>query len=143
MSMTEKPEGPTDWGPTRTKQSAEAESNINNIVKLYTKTGQLTHISQHLANYRDMSGIPDLHEAMNIVADANSTFQDLPAEVRKAMRHDVANFLPFIDDPENLEQCVEWGILPAPTKAEPNPGPIPPVVPDPPADPPADPPVAT
>lgn len=120
----EKNQRPTDFGPTLTKQSAEAESNINNIVKLYTKTGQLTHISEHLANYRDMSDIPDLHEAMNIVADANSTFQELPAEVRKAMAHDVANYLPFIDDPENLDQCVEWGILPKPTKAEPEPGPI-------------------
>ncbi len=58
-----------------------------------------------------MSQIPDLAEAMNIVADANSLFMELPAEIRKAVGHDVGNFLPFIDDPENFDTCVEMGLL--------------------------------
>ena len=101
-----------DWGPSKTKQSAEADSNINNIVRRFTKTGQLTHISDVLGEYRDMSDIPDLKEAMDIVADANSTFQELPAHIRKAMGHDAANFLPYIDDPNNQEQCEIWGLIP-------------------------------
>lgn len=107
-------ESPANWGKSLTKQSAEAESNINNIIKLWTKTGELTHISQALGNYRDMSGIPDLHEAMNIVADAQSSFMELPAEIRKRVGHDVSNFLPFIDDPDNQDECIELGLIPAP-----------------------------
>ncbi len=99
------------WGPSLTKQSARDECNINVIVKRFTKTGQLTHISDGLGEYRDMSGIPDLHEAMNIVADANSLFMELPAEIRKACGHDASNFIDFIDDEENFDQCVEWGLL--------------------------------
>lgn len=128
MSMNSTPPRP-DWGPTRAKQSAEAETNINNIVKRFTKTGQLTHVSEHLGQYRDMSEVPDLHEAMNVVADANSAFMELPAEVRKAVGHDVGNFLPWLDDPANAEQALEWGLLDPSSINVPNP----PIVADPPA----------
>lgn len=105
-------DGPVDWGVSRTKQSQEPATNINNIVAKYMKTGQLTHISETLGQYRDVSGLPDLHEAMNLVAAAQSSFNELPAAIRKRVGHDVANFLPFIDDPANLEECVELGLLP-------------------------------
>lgn len=119
--MHPKKEGPKDWGESRTKQSAEAETNINNILARYNKTGQLTHISQALGEYRDVSGLPDLHEAMNIVAEAQSMFQELPAAIRKRVGHDVGNFLPFVDDPENLEECIELGLLPESAKPKPVP----------------------
>ncbi len=114
MSMRGTP-GRKEWGPSLTKQSARDECDINFIVKRFTKTGQLTHISDGLLEYRDLSGIPDLHEAMTIVADANSLFQELPAEIRKACGHDAGNFIPFIEDEENFDQCVEWGLLPPST----------------------------
>lgn len=111
----------TDWGVTRTKQSKEAECNINNIIARFTHTGQLTHISQALGEYRDVSGLPDLHAAMNLVADANSTFQELPAEIRARCNHTVGDYLDFIDNPDNLDYCVEKGLLPAPAKTVPPP----------------------
>jgi len=55
---------------------------------------------------------------MIIVADAQSMFMDLPAHIRKRVGHDVANFLPFIDDPENFDECVELGLLPPSKKPE-------------------------
>ncbi len=110
--------GRPEWGPSLTKQSEADACDINKIVKRFTKTGQLTHISESLGEYRDMSGIPDLHEAMTIVADANSLFQELPAEIRKACGHDASNFLPYIDKEENFDQCVEWGLLPPTPKGE-------------------------
>lgn len=132
MSMETTAKERPAWGKVKTKQSAEAESNINNIVKRFTKTGQLTHISESMGQYRDMTGIPDLHEAMNIVADANSTFQELPAEMRKAMGHDAANFLPWIDNPENESQAIEWGLIPQPdSKSVPTPTTTEVVTPDP------------
>ncbi len=114
MHCTPKPpEGAARWGTvSRTKQSAEAECNINNIMDRYNKHGQLTHISANLAQYRDVSGLPDMEQAMIIVADAQSMFMDLPAHIRKRVGHNVANFLPFIDDPENFDECVELGLLP-------------------------------
>lgn len=114
----------TDWGPTRTQQSAKDQCNINLIMKRAESTGTLTHISRELAQYRDMSNIPDLADGMAIVADANSAFAELPADVRKAVGHDVGNFLPFIDNPDNYDECVTLGLLPA---NEPNIVPIPPI----------------
>lgn len=111
MSMESTPKrGP--WGPSLAIQSAQNECDINFIVKRFTKTGQLTHIREGLMEFRDMSGIPDLHEAMTIVADANSLFQELPAEIRAACGHDASNFIAYVDDEENHDQCVEWGLLP-------------------------------
>lgn len=103
---------PREWGESKTIQSQEAETNINNIMQRFQKTGELTHVSRAIAKYRDMTDIPDLEGAMNIVADAQSTFELMPAAVRKACQHDVKNFLPFIDDPANLEQCIALHILP-------------------------------
>ncbi len=100
------------WGPTRTKQSSEPECNINNIVKRFTKTGELTHISTALGEYRDMSGTPDLHTAMNIVADAQSIFMELPPEIRFKCDNDVAKFLNFFDDKANTNELVDYGVLP-------------------------------
>lgn len=102
----------TDWGITRTKGSEASAVNINNIMKKFKTTGQLTHISANLMEYRDTSGATDLHAMMNIVADAQSDFMHMPAAIRKACNHDVGNFIPYVDNPENLEQCVAWGILP-------------------------------
>lgn len=104
-----------DWGPSRTSQSEEAGANINNMVRRHNlKVNELTHVATTLGEFRDISDLPDLQTAMNIVADANSAFQELPGEVRHLMDHNVGNFLPFIDDPENLDQCIELGLLPAP-----------------------------
>jgi len=115
MSMrigdTDAVEGPTDWGVSRTKQSEEPHCNINNIIKMFTKTGELTHISRDLGEFRDISGVPDLAEALNIVADAKSSFMELPAEIRKLCDHDVGKFLPYIDNPDNFDKCVELGLL--------------------------------
>lgn len=109
---------PTIWGVSKAKGSEEPATNINNIMNKFKKTGQLTHISNTLMEYRDTTGATDLHAMMNIVADAQSEFMNMPAHVRKACNHDVGNFIPFVDDPENLDQCIEWGLLPPEAKPE-------------------------
>lgn len=107
-------------GPGVTKQSMEAECNINNIMARYEKTGELTHVREKLGEFRDVSAIPDLHSCMNIVADARSAFMELPVEIRAACRHDVGNFLPWLDDPENRDMADEYGLFkeakPVPTE---------------------------
>lgn len=114
MSMDDRLSKPREYNDGRTKQSMEAETNINNIMAKVMKGGELEHISEALGEFRDMSGIPDLHEAMTIVANANSLFQELPAEVRKACDHDAGNFLPWLDDPENRDDAIDFGLLTGP-----------------------------
>jgi len=120
MLTSRPPEGPTKWGVSRTKQSATDDTDINLIFARFQETGQLTHISNELMVYRDASLDPkNLHEALNIVAEAHSLFEELPAAIRHRLGHDVGNFLPFIDDPENLDECIELGLLPKETKTVP------------------------
>lgn len=125
MSMNNREPGirqETHCGPTKTRQSQGPATNINNIIAKYKKTGELTHISTALMQFRDVSGLPSLHEAMNVVADANSTFMELPAEVRKACKHDVSNFIPYLEDPGNREEAESFGLLdPTPAKPVPTP----------------------
>lgn len=107
-----KTEQPTDWGVSRTKQSATNETDINFIINRYKKTGELQHVSSALMEYRDISGLPDLHAAMNMIAEAQSQFEELPGRTRALVNHDVGKFIPFVDDPANLEVCIEHGLLP-------------------------------
>lgn len=119
MSMHTSKLGPREYDDGRTKQSAEAECNINNIMAKYAKTGQLVHVAETLGEFRDISGIPDLNEAMNIVADANSAFNELPAEVRKACEHNAGNFLEWFDNPENRDEAVKLGLIVPRSKSAP------------------------
>ncbi len=113
MSLNYDPDAPPkDWGVTRTKQSEEEKCNINNIIKMYTRTGELTHVSASLMSYRDMSGIPDMQTAMNIVADAQSSFMELPSQIRKECNHNVGDFLEYVDNPDNTNTLVDAGVLP-------------------------------
>lgn len=98
-------------GLGRTKQSFEAETNINNIMAKYKKTGEVNAMRLGLEEYRDISEIPTLHECMNIVAEANSRFMELPVEIRAACDHNAGNFLAFVDDPDNRELCDQFELF--------------------------------
>ncbi len=110
-----------DCGPGRTKQEFGDESNINNIINRYKKTGELVNVREHLAQYRDMRNIPDLGTILQIGADARSAFEELPNAVRKACGHDVANFNAFVTDPENREFCEQQGLFVPRSKTVPKP----------------------
>lgn len=127
---------------SKTIQSAEPDCNINNILEKYKRTGQLAHISNTLGMYSDISEIPTLHECMNIVADAQSVFAELPASVRKQCAHDPSNFEAWLSDPRNREEADQLGlfepveepaqIVPSPQETETNtvPTPAPPKEPE-------------
>ena len=97
--------------PGFTKSEFAAECNINNIVKKYTKTGVLTHVTSRVASFDDLSDAPSFHEAMNIVASAQQEFDQLPAPVRKRFGNDPASFLDFVHDDSNIDEMVKLGLI--------------------------------
>lgn len=99
---------------THTIQSAAAECDINKIVGKYKRTGELTHISQGIARYGDFTTEADYHQALLNVQEAKEQFMELPAEIRALAHHDPGEFLTFVDDPKNRDQCIELGIIPSP-----------------------------
>jgi phage internal scaffolding protein len=101
-------------GPSRTLQSSAAETNINTIMRKYEKTGIIDHKAKYAGRYGEAPEKTDFHEAMVLIADANTMFNDLPASIRSDFKNDPGEFLAFVSDDENLDQMVEMGLIDPP-----------------------------
>ena len=96
-------------GDGLTEQNHKDETDINNIVRKYNKTGLIDHLNQFEKHYGDMTGY-DYQEAMNTVAAANTMFEGLPSSIRNKFDNDPAKFINFVDDEANADKLVEMGL---------------------------------
>ena len=131
-------------GKQKAQQQFKEDADINSIMRKFQKTGAIDHVAMHQPNY-GLVGPQDLHTAMNIVAGANTMFEELPSTLREKFA-DASGFLEFVQDPNNDVEARELGLALAPeaqakadeiaAEAANNPAPEPPPSPDPsPADP--------
>ncbi len=122
-------------GPSLTQQNFRDETDVNNILAKYKKTGLIDHINKYGGQYADMPAEGDFHEAMTLVANAQSMFAELPAFIRAEFENDPARFLDFVDNPATREAAIEMGLYPqeppeTPPEGEPTlPGTPPPELP--------------
>lgn len=94
----------------RTKQSFKDECDINQIMSRYMQTGVLPdNLNPRTPQYIDATGF-DYDLAMNLVAEASSSFALLPASVREKFDHDPGAFLDFVADPKNAQSLVDMGL---------------------------------
>lgn len=113
----------------RTKQSFRDESDINNIVARFIKTGTLEFVRKNEPRYGDVIGA-DFQAAQNIIATANSMFSELPAKLRGRFDNDPAAFFNFIQDPASRDEARTLGLLKpevapaAPAAGAPTPPPV-------------------
>lgn len=96
---------------SRTHQSFKDECDINRIMSRYMKTGVIDHMRSGELQYGDVSSSIDYHHAMNVIIAANDVFEALPAQVRKRFDNDPAQMLAFVEDPENLSEARELGLV--------------------------------
>lgn len=97
-------------GPGATKQSFKDECDINRIMARYQVTGVLPEqLMPGNAQYVDVTGI-EYQSAMLKVADAQSLFERLPAEVRLRFKNDPSEFLTFAENPANQADMVKMGL---------------------------------
>jgi len=96
-------------GDGLTEQNHKDETDINNIVRKYNKTGLIDHLNQFEKQYGDMTGY-DYQDAMNTVAAANTMFEGLPSAIRNKFDNDPAKFINFVDDESNADKLVEMGL---------------------------------
>lgn len=96
-------------GSSLTKQQFADECNINKIVSKHVKTGVINHINNHQGTYGDIPSI-DYTESMQLIASANTMFQELPAAIREKFSNSAANFLQFAEDPDNSEEMLSLGL---------------------------------
>lgn len=104
-------------GPGRTKQSFKDECDINIIMARYETSGVLEHMNRTEGRFLDTTQF-DYQDAMLLVAEANSIFQQMPARLRDQFDNDPAKLLEFVHDPKNLAESVAMGFI-DPTKLPP------------------------
>lgn len=102
-----------------TQQQFRDESDINNIVDRFMKTGHLPD-PVSMPQYVDYEGIFDFQSAMNVVRQADENFMRMDAKVRSRFHNSPQEFLEFFADPANSEEAVRLGLaLPKPKESPP------------------------
>jgi phage internal scaffolding protein len=109
-SLERKKGSTLDCGPGLTEQSHKQATDINYILRDYAKTGLMKHVKNHEGVYDDVS-VSDFQDAMFKVKKAQNMFDELPSNIRKRFGNDPAEFLGFVQNPNNVEEMNKLGIL--------------------------------
>lgn len=99
-------------GESLTRQSFNAECNINNIMARFEKTGLAEHLNNHQGTYGDFTQVSDYHTALLHVVEAQTLFNSLPSKIRARFGNDPGTYLQFVTDPENLPELRKMGLAP-------------------------------
>lgn len=103
----------------RTRQEFADEVDVNQVMARFEKTGQLPNFVGSAPQYLDVSEVPDLITALNVVEAAKAAFMTLPAKTRAEFENDPVQFVAFAENPENLDRMREWGLAPPAAVPEP------------------------
>lgn len=114
--ITKRKDGSTDVAtlneePSMTQQQFKEECDINNIMRKYEQTGQITHINRKQGVYADLSNIKDYQEMLHTIHHAEEAFNTLPAEVRYKFRNDPTKLIAFLQDTSNREEAIKLGLI--------------------------------
>lgn len=101
--------------PSLAVQESRDEVDINTIVRRFGLTGELP-TDLRLPQYGDFLGLVDYHSAMNAVAQANETFESLPADLRSRFENDPEKFVTFCLDKDNQEELIKLGLADKPAE---------------------------
>ena len=75
----------------------------------FQKSGAISHYTTNSPEYGTTTNA-NLQDALNIVADANTMFEELPSSIRAKFQNDAGQFLDFVQDKKNLEEMRELGL---------------------------------
>lgn len=109
-------------GPSLTRQEFADECDINSIMARYETNGLLpSHVNPVSGQYLDLSDVPDLRSAIDLMRNAEAAFMRLPASARREFDNDPVKFVEFAqsDNEENHAKMREWGLMePLPKEPE-------------------------
>lgn len=94
----------------KTQQHFRARTDIREIVKRAQRGGTLP-VGRAKLYYGDFSNIPDVHQAFQIVQQAHDSFKKLPAKIRDQFQNNPENFISYINNPKNREECLKLGVF--------------------------------
>lgn len=98
--------------PSLTRQEFADECDVNKLMAQYEKSGILPTMSGREPRYLDVSDVPDLQSALNLLNEATEAFMSLPATVRRDFDNDPQKFISFAENPDNIEKMREWKLAP-------------------------------
>ena len=104
--------------PSLTQQQFRDESDINNIVDRFMKTGHLPNPAS-MPQYVDYEGVFDFQSAMNVVRQADENFMRMDAKVRARFHNSPQEFLEFFANSDNGDEAVRLGLAVPPPKESP------------------------
>jgi hypothetical protein len=117
------------FSESKTVQADASAADINNIMKRYTMEQLEASRATAPALQGNFDTMETYHEAMNIVAEAQSAFHAFPAQVRAHYQNDPAQFLAHVEKAqkgsrEAISELIDLGLatkqdLPAPPPASP------------------------
>lgn len=96
-------------GHTPAQQQFKNDCDINIIMDRFEKNNALDHVSKHQPEY-GFTNPQTYHESLNIITQADSMFNDLPAKLRDEFANNPQAFLQFVQDPKNADRAKELGI---------------------------------
>jgi phage internal scaffolding protein len=92
------------------KQSFRAECDVNNIVKSFNpRTGEFSHMALKAPIFGDTTGM-DFREMMELMVEAQASFEQLPAETRARFGNDPQTFVSFCQEPGNVPELLALGL---------------------------------
>lgn len=108
----DKDENPIEYKKSlsMTQQQFKDECDVNVIISRYQTTGLLPESDKEPV-YGDVSDLPTFQQAQAILIEATDRFNQLPSIVRARFDHNPANFLAFMDDPNNLLEAEKLGLV--------------------------------
>ena len=100
----------TSFSASLTEQSHLESTDINKIFHASKHSPELL-IPEIPPTFGDFSNVADFTEMQNRVADAISGFEALPAETRAFFEHKPANLVEFMNDPANVQDAIDMGLI--------------------------------
>ena len=100
-----------------TQQNHKKETDVNEIIKKYDKTGLIVHINKIEARYGDVTGL-DFKAAQDLVTNSLQMFKELPPEIRKRFNNSPMELYEFMENEGNRDEAIELGLIKAEWKPE-------------------------
>jgi phage internal scaffolding protein len=93
-----------------TQQHSKDACDVNSIIRRYEAGELISHVSRFEGTYGDVPSV-DYHDALTLVTNAMSLFQELPSNIRKRFKNDPAELLKFMESPSNRQEAIELGLI--------------------------------
>ncbi len=90
----------------RTKQSQRDECDINMLLERYQRDASLGHLEKYGGQYGNYADY-DFENHVTKIAEMDTIFEQLPAEVKKDFGQSTNKFFEFVTNPENEDRLAE------------------------------------